>query len=152
MYQNLTPEEQEEILEGARRKVKKILFAGIFMIFVLPFLTRRNHKFFVVDNGELVPVEFEGGMHGGTMPPPGFMTPMGPPHPDQPSYPTRGGPYGSYGQQGYPQQGYSQQGYPQQGYPQQGYPQPGYGQQAPNVPPPPYGGNYRPGLVSGAPQ
>lgn len=50
---------------------------GLVMIIILPFLTRRNHKFFILQDGELIPVEFEGGMYGGMMPPPGAMGPYG---------------------------------------------------------------------------
>ena len=140
MYSDLSQEEQDEIMEEVRRKMRKVLYAGIIMVFVLPFITRRPHKFFVMDRGELVPVEFEGGMAGGTMPPPGMMSPMGPPHPSQPAHP--GGPATGYYQTPQGQQPYGG-GYPQQ--PQGGYPQPPQGGYVPpgGYQAPPYGGNYK---------
>lgn len=65
------------------------------MIVVLPFLTRRNHRYYVVQNGELIPVEFEGGMMGGMSPPAGMMGPHG-----AAPYPGQQQPYGQ--QQVYP--------------------------------------------------
>jgi len=49
MYDNMSAEEQEEILEGARRKVRNILIGGLVLLVLAPFLTRRNHRFFVMD-------------------------------------------------------------------------------------------------------
>jgi curved DNA-binding protein CbpA len=49
MFKNLSPEEQEEIKSEARRKMRKVLFWGIFLVFMAPFLARKNHKFFVLD-------------------------------------------------------------------------------------------------------
>lgn len=64
------------------------------MIVVLPFLTRRNHRYYIVDHGELLPVEFEGGMRGGMIPPAGMMNQQGTaPYPGQ-----------QYQPQQYPQQ------------------------------------------------
>jgi hypothetical protein len=77
MYSNLSPEEQAEILEQTKNKLRKVIYFGIAMIILAPFLTRRNHRFYIIDNGELVPVEFEGGMLGKTVPPPGSMGPYG---------------------------------------------------------------------------
>jgi len=99
------------------------------MIIILPFLTRRNHRYYVLDNGELVPVEFEGGLYGGMIPHPNTMSPYGAPHPGQagqggmPNYPPP--PQNSY----YPNQPYPpqyQQPPPSQGYqsPYQQYQQP----------------------------
>lgn len=98
------------------------------MIIIAPFLTRRNHRFYIIDNGELVPVEFEGGMRGGMVPPPGMMGPYG-----QAPFP---------GQQPPPSPGYFNRP-PPPAYPNQqppGY-QP-YGNY--QTPPPPGQYNYRP--------
>lgn len=58
MYSNLSPEEQAEILEQTKKKLRKVIYFGIAMIVLAPFLTRRNHRFYIIDNGDLVPVEF----------------------------------------------------------------------------------------------
>jgi hypothetical protein len=93
-----------------------------------PFLTRRNHKYYILDHGDLVPVEFEGGMRGGTMPQPGMMGPygqvaypqqMGPPQYPQPNYqhppPSYQSPY-AQGQYSAPPSNYRQQSNYQPGY------------------------------------
>ena len=64
-------------MQEARLKVKKALIFAIVMLVLLPFITRKNHRYYVLDHGELVPVEFEGGMRGGTMPQPGMAGPYG---------------------------------------------------------------------------
>lgn len=76
-YTNLSPEEQEQLMQEARLKVKKALIFGIVLLVLLPFITRKNHRYYVLDHGELVPVEFEGGIRGGTMPQPGMVGPYG---------------------------------------------------------------------------
>lgn len=58
MYSNLSPEEQAEILEQTKKRIRNILYFGIAMLVILPFLVRKNHRFYVIDQGELVPVEF----------------------------------------------------------------------------------------------
>lgn len=69
---------------------------GLVMIVIIPFLTRRNHEFYIVQDGELIPVEFEGGMRGGMMPPPGAIGPYGSaPYPTQYSNQPNVGPYRS---------------------------------------------------------
>jgi len=76
-YQSMSPEEQEQLMEEVRRKLRKAAIFGIVMIVILPFLTRRNHRYYILDHGELVPVEFEGGMRGGMMPNANNMGPFG---------------------------------------------------------------------------
>ena len=112
------------------------MLSALAMVFLLPFITRKVHKFYVLDRGELVPVEFEGGMAGGMMPPPGMMGPTGAPHPNQPNRP--GGPATGYYQAPQGQQPYGGYGQPQGGYGQSqgGYGPPGGYQAAP--------GGYRP--------
>lgn len=58
MYSNLSPEEQAEILEQTKKRIRNVLYFGIAMLVILPFLVRKNHRFYVIDQGELVPVEF----------------------------------------------------------------------------------------------
>lgn len=55
------------------------------MIVILPFMTRRNHRYYVIDDkGDLVPVEFDGGLQGGMIPHPNSLGPYGAaPHPGQ---------------------------------------------------------------------
>jgi len=36
--------------------VRKVVIFGLVMIVVLPFLVRTNHKFFILQDGELIPV------------------------------------------------------------------------------------------------
>jgi hypothetical protein len=55
-YTNLSPEEQAQLVEEFRRKMKKAMIFGLVMLIVLPILTRRNHRFYIMNNGELVPV------------------------------------------------------------------------------------------------
>lgn len=88
--------------------MRKVIIFGIVMIVVLPFLTRRNHRYYIVQNGELVPVEFEGGSMGGMSPPPGMMGPYGAaPHPSQQPYGQQVHPFSQAPPQGY-QSPYSQ--------------------------------------------
>jgi DnaJ-class molecular chaperone len=57
-YQSMSPEEQEQLMEEVRRKLRRVAIFGVVMLITLPFITRRNHRFYVLDQGELVPVEF----------------------------------------------------------------------------------------------
>ena len=107
------------------------------MIVVLPFLTRRNHRYWIMDHGELVPVEFEGGLRGGMAPPPGMMGPHG-----QVAYPSnipqqQPGPYGQAPPQmgGY-QSPYSAQQNPYSDVVKNVSPPPGYYRQPTNQPGP----------------
>lgn len=127
VYDNLSPQEQAEVLEQARKRMRKVIYFGIAMLIILPFLTRRNHRFYVIDNGELVPVEFEGGMGYGMMPPAGAMYQGQAPYPGQAPY---------QGDGSYPrQQGYYGRAPPP---PPSGYQSPYNSYQAPPPPQNPY--------------
>lgn len=51
MYSNLSPEEQAEVLEQTKKKLRKVIFFGLAMIILAPFLVRRNHRYYILDNG-----------------------------------------------------------------------------------------------------
>lgn len=136
MYSNLSPEEQAEILEQTKKRIRNILYFGIAMLVILPFLVRKNHRFYVIDQGELVPVEFEGGMAHGMLPPPGMANPYGQaPYPGQQAY-QQPSPYGQ--QYNRPPPGMYQN------QPPSGYQSPYNAYQAPPANAPAPYSNYRP--------
>ena len=57
-YTNMSAEEQEQLRQEINQKLRKVAIFGIVMIVVLPFITRRNHRYYILNNGELMPVEF----------------------------------------------------------------------------------------------
>lgn len=162
MYENLSPEEQQAIAEQMRKRIRKVLIWGIVMIVVLPFITRKNHRFYVIDgSGDLVPVEFEGGMMGGMMPSPQMMgqmysnpypgpqAPQGQYPPQAPMYPPPKAPAYPPPPQQAPYYGQSQPGGYQSPYgqPRSSYPDP-YSQVVGGINPSPspqggFQGNYR---------
>jgi hypothetical protein len=81
-------------LEQTKSRLRKVIIFGIALLVLAPFLTRRNHRFYIFQDGELIPVEFEGGMMGGMAPPPGMMGPYGQaPYPGQQQQQQPGGYY-----------------------------------------------------------
>ena len=52
----MSAEEQEQLRQELNQKLRKVAIFGIVMLVVLPFLTRRNHRYYILNNGELMPV------------------------------------------------------------------------------------------------
>ena len=52
----MSAEEQEQIHEELKVRFRKGVLFGLVMLIFLPILTRRNHHFYVLEGGELMPV------------------------------------------------------------------------------------------------